>query len=104
VAVQTDREPEQNRFIRSDQYSFIRQGIPSLAFKFGYEAGSEEEKTRREWVRTRYHKPSDDLNQPVDPAAAALFNQVIAGLIERVAGDSARPQWKDDSFFKRFAR
>ena len=40
VDVQTDREPEQNRFIRSDQYSFIRRGIPSLAFKFGYEFGS----------------------------------------------------------------
>ena len=55
--VQTDREPEQNRFIRSDQYSFIRRGIPSLAFKFGYEFGSPEEKIRRDWVRDRYHKP-----------------------------------------------
>ncbi len=48
VDVQTDREPEQNRFIRSDQYSFIRGGIPSLAFKFGYEFGSPEEKIRRD--------------------------------------------------------
>jgi Peptidase family M28 len=104
VDVQTDREPEQNRFIRSDQYSFIRQGIPSLAFKFGYETGSPEEKTRREWVRDRYHKPSDDLSQPVDAAAASLFDHVIAGLLERVADDPARPRWNDDSFFKRFAR
>ena len=40
VEVQTDREPDQNRFIRSDQYSFIRRGVPALAFKFGYEFGS----------------------------------------------------------------
>jgi Zn-dependent M28 family amino/carboxypeptidase len=104
VDVQTDREPEQNRFIRSDQYSFIRNGIPSLAFKFGYEAGSPDEKIRREWVRDRYHKPSDDLSQPVDQAAAALFNHVIANLIERVADDPARPHWNSDSFFKRFAQ
>ena len=104
VEVQTDREPEQNRFIRSDQYSFIRSGVPALAFKFGYEFGSPEEKIRRDWVRDRYHKPSDDLNQPVDTAAAALFNRVIAGLLQRVADDPARPAWKDDSFFKRFAR
>jgi hypothetical protein len=104
VDVQTDREPEQNRFIRSDQYSFIRNGIPSLAFKFGYEAGSPDEKIRREWVRDRYHKPSDDLSQPVDQAAAALFNHVIANLIERVADDPARPHWNPDSFFKRFAQ
>jgi hypothetical protein len=104
VDVQTDREPEQNRFIRSDQYSFIRNGIPSLAFKFGYEFGSPDERTRRAWVRDRYHKPSDDLNQPVDTAAAALFNRVIARLVQRVADDPARPQWKQDSFFKRFAQ
>jgi Zn-dependent M28 family amino/carboxypeptidase len=104
VEVQTDREPEQNRFIRSDQYSFIRNGIPSLAFKFGYEFGSPEEKIRRAWVRDRYHKPSDDLSQPVDLAAAALFDRVIADLLERVADDAARPRWNEDSFFKRFAR
>ena len=61
VGVQTDQEPEQNLFIRSDQYSFIRRGIPALAFKFGYEFGSPEEKIRQTWVRDRYHKPSDDL-------------------------------------------
>jgi Zn-dependent M28 family amino/carboxypeptidase len=103
VDVQTDREPEQNRFIRSDQYSFIRRGIPSLAFKFGYEAGSQEEKIRREWVRDVYHKPGDDLKQPIDVEAAARFNRVILALLQRVANDTARPQWNDTSFFKRFA-
>lgn len=104
VDVQTDREPEQNRFIRSDQYSFIRQGVPALAFKFGYEFGSPEEKIRTEWVRNVYHRPSDDLNQPVDKESAAKFDRIIFGLMQRVADDPARPRWKDDSFFKRFAR
>ncbi len=103
VEVQTDREPEQNRFIRSDQYSFIKRGIPSLAFKFGYEFGSPEEKIRRAWVRDVYHKPNDDLKQPVDTDAAATFDRVILGLLERVANDPARPTWNDTSFFKRFA-
>ena len=104
VDVQTDREPEQNRFIRSDQYSFIRSGIPALAFKFGYEAGSADEKTRRAWVRDVYHKPNDDLKQPVDLEAAAKFDRVILGLLQRVANDAARPKWNDTSFFKRFAK
>ena len=103
VDVQTDREPEQNRFIRSDQYSFIKRGIPSLAFKFGYELGSPEENIRRRWVRDVYHKPNDDLKQPVDTAAAAKFDRVILDLLQRVANDPSRPAWKDDSFFKRFA-
>jgi Zn-dependent M28 family amino/carboxypeptidase len=104
VEVQTDREPEQNRFIRSDQYSFIRRGVPSLAFKFGYEFGSPEEKIRTEWVKTIYHKPADDLNQPVDRAAAAKFDRIIFDLLRRVADNPARPAWKDDSFFRRFAQ
>ena len=103
VEVQTDREPEQNRFIRSDQYSFIRQGIPALAFKFGYEFGSPDEKTRLAWVKERYHQPSDDLNQPVDLEGAAKFNRVIMTLLQRVANDAARPAWNGDSFFRRFA-
>ena len=104
VDVQTDREPEQNRFIRSDQYSFIKRGIPSLAFKFGYELGSPEEKIRRDWVRDVYHKPNDDLQQKVDVEGAARFDRVILALLQRVADDPARPRWNDSSFFKRFAR
>jgi Zn-dependent M28 family amino/carboxypeptidase len=104
VEVQTDREPEQNRFIRSDQYSFIRRGVPALAFKFGYEFGSPDETTRRNWVRDVYHKPNDDLNQPVSLEGAALFDRVIMTLLQSVANDKARPAWNADSFFKRFAK
>jgi Zn-dependent M28 family amino/carboxypeptidase len=104
VDVQVDQEPDQNRFIRSDQYSFIRRGVPSLAFKFGYEPGSPEQKIRQDWVRDRYHKPSDDLSQPVDTAAAAKFDRIIVNLIERVANEPARPHWNSDSFFQRFAK
>jgi hypothetical protein len=103
AAVQVDQEPEQNRFTRSDQYSFIRRGVPALAFKFGYEKGSPEEKIRKDWVKNIYHKPSDDLTQPVDQAAAAQFDRIILSLLRRVADAKDRPHWNDDSFFKRFA-
>jgi Zn-dependent M28 family amino/carboxypeptidase len=104
VEVQTDREPEQNRFIRSDQYSFIRRGIPALAFKFGYEFGSPEETIRRNWVRDVYHQPNDDPKQTLNLEGAAMFNRVIMTLLQRVANDDARPTWNADSFFRRFAR
>ncbi len=103
VEVQADREPQRNLFIRSDQYSFIRRGIPALAFKFGYLPGSPEEKLHKDWLRDRYHAPSDDLNQPVDKAAAAQFDRIILALVERVADANSRPEWKPDSFFRRFA-
>jgi hypothetical protein len=40
----------------------------------------------------------------VDFQAAADFNHVILLLAESVANETARPQWKQDSFFRRFAR
>jgi len=55
-------------------------------------------------VRDVYHKPNDDLKQPIDVEAAAKFNRVILGLLERVANDEKRPTWNDTSFFKRFAK
>ncbi len=99
-----DPTPEQRRFIRSDQYSFIRAGIPSLAFKFGYEKGSPEEKLQSEWLKTRYHAVSDDLQQPIDIPAAGRFTEYLTALVTRVANQPQRPTWKSDSFFKRFAK
>ena len=102
--MQPDPEPQRNLFIRSDQYNFIRHGIPALTFKFGYVAGSPEEKLAKDWLRDRYHAPSDDLNQPVDQEAAARYNRVMLDLGMRVANASERPHWNADSFFRRFAQ
>ena len=71
VKVQPDPEPLRNSFIRSDQYSFIRHGIPALAMKVGYEQGSPDAKLYKDWLTQRYHAPSDDTNQPVDLQSAA---------------------------------
>jgi Zn-dependent M28 family amino/carboxypeptidase len=104
VQVQPDPEPLRNSFIRSDQYSFIRHGIPSLAMKVGYEAGSPDAKLYKDWLTDRYHAPSDDTNQPVDLSSAAGFEEIVRGLMIEIANRPERPQWKSDSFFRRFAR
>ena len=104
VQVQADKQPDHNRFIRSDQYSFIKQGVPSLAFKFGWLPGTPQEKIFNDWYKERYHGPADDANQPVDAAAAAQFNDILGKLALRVADAQGRPAWKADSFFRRFAR
>ena len=103
LEVQADPEPLRNSFIRSDQYSFIRHGIPALAMKVGYVPGTPEQKIFKDWLTQRYHAPSDDVNQPVDLAAAAAYEEVIRGLMVAVANDPARPQWKQESFFRRYA-
>ena len=103
VTVQADKQPDHVRFIRSDQYSFIKKGVPSLAFKFGWLPGTPEEKLFNDWYKDRYHGPADDTSQPVDRAAAAQFDAILEKLALRVADAPGRPRWKPDSFFRRFA-
>jgi Zn-dependent M28 family amino/carboxypeptidase len=98
-----DPEPLRNIFIRSDQYSFIRHGVPSLIMSVSADPGSPEKAIFKEWFAKRYHAPSDDLNQPVDLAAAALYEEITRRLLLEVADTPARPAWKPDSFFRRFA-
>ena len=102
VEVQPDPEPLRNAFIRSDQYSFIKQGIPSLAMGVGFKPGSPEAATHKQWLNERYHAPSDDTNQPVDLAAAGKFEDIVQALAVKVANDPQRPQWENNSFFRRF--
>jgi hypothetical protein len=98
-----DPAPDRNIFTRSDQYSFVRTGVPSLMLKF--EGVTPEQKgLEAAFLKSRYHAPSDDTAQPLDKAAAATFNTYLADVITRVADAPTRPQWNSDSFFKRFAR
>jgi Zn-dependent M28 family amino/carboxypeptidase len=104
IGILSDPEPERNSFIRSDQYSFIRSGIPSIALKVGYTKGSPEQEIVKRWRTERYHAPSDDLNQPLDFQAAADFNRAYLRIVEAIANRAERPRWNNDSFFRRFAR
>jgi Zn-dependent M28 family amino/carboxypeptidase len=97
-----DPEPLRNLFIRSDQYYFIRHGIPSVIMDVFYAPGSPEQKRFKDWLTERYHAPSDDTNQPVDLKAAALYEEIVRRLLIGTADDSAAPQWKPDSFFRRY--
>ncbi|HMD30797.1 MAG TPA: M28 family peptidase, partial [Candidatus Acidoferrales bacterium] len=103
VRVIPDPEPLRNSFIRSDQYSFIRHGVPSLKMDLSFDPGSPEQKVFKDWLTNRYHAPSDDLDQPVDLQAAALYEAIVRQLLINVANADARPEWKPDSFFRRFA-
>ncbi len=94
-----DPHPEQVRFIRSDQYSFIKRGIPALALKVGYVAGSPGDSVIAAWNATRYHKPSDDLDQPVNFETAVAFDAMYFDLVRLVADRATRPAWNAGSVF-----
>ena len=97
IHIQPDPEPDRNLLRRSDHFNFMQIGVPSTGFIFGYRPDSPEEATYRKWYAARYHSPSDDLKQPWDPQAAAKFNDFFRRLVEALANDDHRPQWKPGS-------
>jgi hypothetical protein len=101
IRIQRDDEPERGLFRRSDQYNFLRIGVPAVAFIFGYAPGSAEEKIYRRWYTDRYHKPADDLKQPVDFEAAAKFIQFFERLVEKVANANQKPVFDTHSPYKK---
>lgn len=103
VRVQADPQPLRNIFIRSDQYNFIKRGIPALAMDVSFDPGSPEQDIFKKWRTERYHAPSDDLQQPVDLQAAAKYEEIVRDLMIKAANDDHRPEWKSDSFFRRYA-
>jgi Zn-dependent M28 family amino/carboxypeptidase len=102
IAVVPDPNPNRNVFIRADQYSFVREGVPSLFMKFGFLKNTPESQIEHDWRANRYHSPSDDLNQPgIFKEDAVKLDAYTAALALRVADADARPQWLPDSIFGR---
>jgi Zn-dependent M28 family amino/carboxypeptidase len=104
LTAQADPMPLRNRFIRSDQFNFVRTGVPALAFTSGGLPGSPVESLRAVWLHERYHAPGDDLNQPVDRVSLARFNRYFLDLAIETSNRDHRPEWKTESYFRRFAR
>jgi Zn-dependent M28 family amino/carboxypeptidase len=99
-----DPLPDRNSFIRTDQFSFVRQGVPSLAFKFGFAKGTPEFQIEHDWRTTRYHAPSDDVLQPgVLKEEAVRLDAYVAKLLVRVANQTEPPSWEPNSVFRRYA-
>ena len=100
IAVVPDPNPDRNVFIRADQYSFVREGVPSLFMKFGFLKNTPEYQIEHDWRANRYHSPSDDLDQPgIFKEDAAKLDAYTAAIALHVANADARPQWLADSIF-----
>jgi Zn-dependent M28 family amino/carboxypeptidase len=104
IEIAVDPEPDRNSFTRTDQYSFVQAGVPALAMKFGWNAGSPEYTAWRQWLAQRYHSREDNLSQPVDTAAAAQFDSFLGDLARRLANEAGRPHYVESSFFRRFEK
>ncbi len=102
-----DPFPAQGIFTRSDQYSFVKRGIPALFLYNGFTDMNGQNKGQAIWdwlFAEHYHEPSDDLSLPIDYAVSAKFSNVFRLLTLEVANAPSRPLWYEDSVFgKRYA-
>jgi len=97
-----DPQPEQLGFVRNDEYSFVRRGIPSVSLGEGFQAKDpnvEGKKLSDDYVRLHYHAPSDDMSQHFDFEASVEFMQINFLVGYDVAQAPERPTWNRNDFF-----
>lgn len=108
VGLSPDPAPEQSMFVRSDQYPFIRAGIPAVYLAGGVQGagwGDDPEGAAEAFLKERYHRPGDDATQPIEYADAARLARFSARIALRTAAAAQRPRWNADDFFgERFGR
>lgn len=100
--VSPDPMPEEVSFIRSDQYSFVLQGVPAVDVEDGVHATDPKVNgldVIKKWLVTRYHTPLDNMDQPIDfdsAAKGAVMNFLVG---YQIAQHEAAPQWNKGDFF-----
>ncbi|RYZ20824.1 MAG: M20/M25/M40 family metallo-hydrolase [Chitinophagaceae bacterium] len=100
--VETDPEPSENRFVRSDQYSFVMSGIPALHIKYGNKTsvpGTSLVDFVKQWRAKYYHKPQDGMDGIFNWTAAKTYVQLNFLISWSVANTAARPQWNAGDLF-----
>ncbi|HET8946478.1 MAG TPA: M28 family metallopeptidase, partial [Candidatus Polarisedimenticolia bacterium] len=97
-----DPMPEESIFVRSDQYSFVKQGVPSVFPVDGGKSsapGVDGLALTRTWMTTLYHTPGDSMAQKFDFDSAAKGARFCALITEAIAQAPARPSWNRGDFF-----
>lgn len=98
-----DPMPEQVVFIRSDQYSFVKQGVPAIFPVAGFKSTDPDIKPAaifENWEATRYHQPQDDMEQPgLDFEAAVQYAKFVFLCGYYITQEPQRPRWNTGDFF-----
>jgi hypothetical protein len=100
--VSADPQPEEVVFVRSDQYPFVRAGVPALYMKSGFKSldpAIDLTALEADFRKTHYHKPADDLTRPIHWPSATAFAELHVDLIRAIANDPLAPTWKPGDFF-----
>ena len=102
-----DPIPEETLFVRSDQYSFVRKGIPAIFLVPGFTSLDDDvegEALYRDHLKNHYHRATDDLGRPFDWSSAVRFARAHTRIGYAVATETERPRWLEGNVFgTRFA-
>ena len=102
LEVSPDPMPEEVFFVRSDQYSFVQQGVPAVFLSEGFKTVDPKlngKSISLEWESTIYHTPQDDMKQPFNFEAGAKFARIDLAIGYEVAQETERPHWNPGDFF-----
>ena len=97
LALSGDPMPEEGLFTRSDHYRFVEVGVPAVFLMTGFQNGGE--KAFRGFLANCYHKPCDDLSQPISYAAGARFARINYEITRELTDMPKRPTWNRGDFF-----
>ncbi|MEJ2384239.1 MAG: M28 family metallopeptidase [Xanthomonadales bacterium] len=102
VTLTPDPFPEQNIFVRSDHYRFVQQGVPAVFLVTGttsLDGETDAQGIFEGFLNDHYHRPSDDLDLPINYRAAARFTRINARIGAIVGNQRERPRWHEGDFF-----
>jgi Zn-dependent M28 family amino/carboxypeptidase len=97
LKLSADPMPEEGLFTRSDHYRFVEVGVPAVFLMTGFANGGE--KAFRSFLANCYHKPCDDLSQPINYVAGAKFARINYEITRELADMPKRPTWNKGDFF-----
>ena len=100
--ISPDPMPEEIQFIRSDQYSFVLQGIPAVQIIDGVKASDPKVNglaVIKKWLTTQYHTPLDNMDQRLDYDSAAKASGLNFLVGYELAQQDQPPAWNKGDFF-----
>ncbi len=102
VGLTADPKPEEVVFVRSDQYAFVREGIPAVYLDAGIKARNpaiDALALYEDFLTGHYHQPSDETDLSINYDSAAMLSRLNAAIGRRVGDADTRPAWKQGDFF-----
>ncbi|RYF98001.1 MAG: M20/M25/M40 family metallo-hydrolase, partial [Caulobacteraceae bacterium] len=103
VTLSPDPMPQEQLFLRSDHYSFVKAGVPSVFLVTGFKNGGE--KAFKDFLATNYHKVSDQISQPFNWEAGAKFARLNYLIAREIADGAEAPRWYEgNTYGDRYAK